>query len=111
MAEFYGFSTCVLDGNGRLKLPELFLAAFASPSLCDSNRIMFYLLPEGCLAIFPYALWHSERQTMQNEAGSLLFDAGQRAKQRELGYRTQEGEISKQGRITIPAMMRAELQL
>lgn len=102
-------SKCVLDANGRLKLPPLLLMDLAANN--DSGRVMMYCLPEGCLAVYPMSEWENQRRQGDSIAGDLLNDAALRRQHRRIGALSQSDVISNQGRITIPVMFRDMLGL
>jgi MraZ protein len=102
-------SKCVLDANGRIKLPPLLLMDLSASN--NSGRVMLYCLPEGCLGIYPMNEWEKLRRQGSCESGDILNDAALRRQHRRIGSLSQSEVISNQGRITIPVMFRDMLGL
>lgn len=102
-------SKCVLDANGRIKLPPLVLSDLSDGN--DVERLMLYCLPEGCLGIFPLAEWNRMRQHKGDDQGDLLNDAALRRQYRRIGSLSRSETITNQGRITVPVMFRELLGL
>ncbi len=94
---FYGYTQCELDQGGRIKLPLWVLGAFSE---IGKSEVMFYCLPEGCLAVFPLSKWQEYRQhpAQLNELQELEY----RRQERMVGAMSFPGEVTSQGRLQLP---------
>lgn len=105
---FYGRNKCVLDASGRIKLPPWAKDTF--DKISDSS-LVFYCMPEGCLAVFPAARWQEFRKGLDSGDIDLLSNGVKRMQMRLVGCMSQIGEVSNQGRITVPLELREEVGL
>ena len=104
--QFCGQETCLVDANGRVKLSARFVADFGAAG----ERVVLHCLPEGALGVYPPAVWQQMRDGEPRPAGaveSIVF----RRELRRMGALTQAGEITNQGRITVPGQFRGLLNL
>lgn len=109
MLAFCGEEKCTLDTNGRLKLPLQFIESFFQQD--KSGEIVLHCLNEGALALYPVATFKEMRcrelQQQERIANSLLM----RRNLRRFGALSCSGNISAQGRITIPESYRKRCEL
>jgi len=107
MVKFCGQEKCVIDANGRIKLPPRFLRDFRT----YGDEIVLHCLPEKALAVYPVSVWTQMRQgeprPEQKAAGSIVF----RRQLRRFGALSQGDILSNQGRITVPVLFRPILGL
>ncbi len=103
MPAFCGQDQCLIDANGRLKLPPQVIDDFFNSG---GGRIVFFCLPEGALALYPEAVYQEMRArepgAVKQAATSLL----ERRTMRYFGAMSQSCEITRQGRITVPGAFR-----
>ncbi|MBQ6470565.1 MAG: hypothetical protein IJJ33_01155 [Victivallales bacterium] len=99
---FYGCSQCTLDAQFHLKLPEWAVSVMKQQR---RNDVVFFGMPEGCLAIFPIARWRSFRNAMRKNDEAILNDSASRMQPRLLGSMSRVGEFSSQGKVHLPAAL------
>lgn len=102
MIQFCGQNKCLLDSNGRVKLTPHFLNDFRNAG----DSVVLHCLPEGALAVYPSETWEQMRSAEPKPAAQAGQSIVFRRRLRRTGAFTQEQEISKQGRLTIPPNFR-----
>jgi len=107
MVKFCGQDRCLIDANGRIKLPPRLLADFRE----DGPDVVLHCLPEGALGAYPPPVWTQMRQTEARPAVRAARSVVFRRELRVFGAMTQTERISNQGRITIPTHFRPLLDL
>ncbi|MBN2449453.1 MAG: hypothetical protein JXR77_03635 [Lentisphaeria bacterium] len=107
MVRFCGQDRCVIDANGRLRLPPRQAADFAQVG----SAVMLHVLPEGALGVYPAALWEDLNGVDEAAVRRALGDIVTRRLLRRLGAWTQPETLSNQGRLTIPHAFRGVLGL
>ncbi len=95
--EFLGTHTPRLDDKGRLFLPARFRGALEDGLVVTRGQ-------EGCLYVFPTAEFHRISQEMQSAPGSTK---GVRDFIRVFRASAHPDTPDKQGRVTVPAALRA----
>ncbi len=108
MTGFCGQDRCLIDANGRLKLPPRVEQAFRRAGALE---IVFHCLPEGALAVYPIAFWEQLRAEEAKDALRTAASIVIRRQLRRFGALTQVETLSNQGRITIPAGFRSLVAL
>jgi MraZ protein len=100
-ARFFGRYEHSLDAKGRVILPAKLRVHFSEPGFLTPHL-------EGCLA-----LWTGEEFAKEIEVrlAQAEHDAAQRNEVREWSAAVFEAEIDRQGRMPIPAHLRAYAQL
>ena len=96
-ARFFGSYEHSLDAKGRLILPAKLRGAFTPSG---------YLSPhlEGCLGLWPPATFEKEIALRLDQASG---DVAERNEVREWAAAVHEAEIDRQGRMVVPAHLRA----
>ena len=96
-ARFFGSYEHSLDAKGRLILPAKLRGAFAPSG---------YLSPhlEGCLGLWPTETFEKEIALRLDQASG---DVAERNEVREWAAAVHEAEIDRQGRMVVPAHLRA----
>ncbi len=105
---FFGQEHCLIDQNGRVKLPTRLLRDFQD---FDQPEIMLHCLPENALAVYPLSIWKQMRENQPRPAAKAGDSLYYRRQLRRFGGFTLAETISKQGRITIPPLFREPLSL
>jgi MraZ protein len=101
VAELLGTHSYQLDPKGRISLPARFREAFADGAVLTLGQ-------DGCLFCFPRAEW----ETRAAEVRTLpLSDAQSRAYARLFFGKAEAVDLDAQGRLVIPARLRAEAQI
>jgi len=107
MVRFCGQEACLIDANGRVKLPPRFLTDFRQ----DDESVVLHCLPEGALGIYPAPVWTQMRQGEARPAAKAATSILFRRQLRRFGALTQSERITNQGRITVPNPFRELLGL
>ncbi len=108
MLAFCGQDRVLVDANGRVKLPVHFIEDFLADGKGD---VVFYCLPEGALAIYPEKVY-SEMRRRDNEAIQLAgMSMLKRRDLRRFGAWSSSGQITRQGRVTLPLEFRQPTML
>jgi len=97
VARFFGRFEHTLDGKGRVILPAKFRAPFEHGGYLSQHH-------DGCLALWTPEEFDSQLLRMQERAGS---SRNQRNQARYWASTSNESEIDRQGRMMIPAPLRA----
>ncbi len=108
VAAFFGQEKCLIDRNGRVRLPPRLVDDFRE---VDGLQVVLHRLPENALAIYPVSIWRKMRAgdvRPEVRAGRSL---AYRRQLRRAGGFMQEDRLSNQGRITIPVLFRQSLEL
>ncbi len=103
MLVFCGQERCILDGNGRLKLPQRFVDDFIARC---GGEVVLHGLAEGALALYPedvYAEMRRHEQSILEKAASSFVI---RQSMRRFGALAAPDTITRQGRITLPGLFR-----
>ena len=103
MLSFCGQDKVLVDANGRIKLPVHFVEDFLADGAGD---VVFYCLPEGALAIYPekiYAEMRKRDAEVVRQAGASML---KRRDLRRFGAWSCSGQITRQGRLTLPQEFR-----
>lgn len=108
MTGFCGQERCLIDANGRVKLPPRFEQDFRKAGALE---IVLHCLPEGALAVYPPAVWEQLRAQEAQAALKVVSSIVARRQLRRFGAMTQTEPLSPQGRITIPPGFRSALAL
>ena len=101
MAELLGTHSYQLDPKGRISLPARFREAFADGAVLTLGQ-------DGCLFCFPRAEWEIRATEVRNLP---LSDAQGRAYARLFFGKAESVDLDSQGRLVIPARLRAEVQI
>ena len=107
MVRFCGQERCLIDANGRVRLPPRLAAAF-QPTGPD---VMLHVLPEGALGVFPVPAWDTIGTLDDATVRRTLTDVRTRRTLRRLGAWSSPEVLSNQGRLTIPHAFREVLGL
>ena len=105
---FFGQEHCLIDRNGRVRLPTRMLADFQD---IDQRQVVLHCLPENALAIYPLSTWQQMRSREPRPAAKAGSSLAYRRQLRRFGGFTQMDELSNQGRITVPPLFREPLSL
>ncbi len=99
----------MLDGNGRLKLPQRFIEDFMNRG---GGEVVLYGLPEGALALYPEETYVQMRRQELSAVDRIGSSFAARRSLRRFGALSMSDRITRQGRITLPAAFRefAELE-
>ncbi len=108
MPKFCGQEHCLIDRNGRIRLPARLLDDFLS---FDEREVVVHCLPENALAVYPLAVWRQMRADEPRPAARAGGSLAYRRQLRRFGAFTQSERLSNQGRITIPGLFRESLRL
>ena len=103
MLSFYGIDKCLVDANGRIRLTQHVVDAFLHEGGAD---IVMHGLPEGCIALYPEPVWHRMRAPALGNPEQLNSSFAVRSSLRRFGALTCSENISRQGRITLPELLR-----
>lgn len=103
MLPFCGLDNCLVDANGRIRLTQRVVEDFLREG---ASAIVMHGLPEGCIALYPEAVWRRMRAPTLNSPEQLGGSFALRSSLRRFGALTCSGEISRQGRITLPELLR-----
>jgi len=103
MLSFYGLDKCLVDANGRIRLTQRVVDAFLHEG---SPEIVMHGLPEGCIALYPESVWHRMRAPALGNPESLNTSFAVRSSLRRFGALTCPETISRQGRITLPELLK-----
>ncbi len=101
MAGFVGRFEHTLDSKGRVILPAKFRGPFERGGYLSENR-------EGCLALWTPGEFERQMTAMQEQAGTGRTE---RNRARVWAANSSEVEIDRQGRMPVPAHLRAFAQL
>jgi len=101
VAELLGTHSYQLDPKGRISLPARFREAFAEGAVLTLGQ-------DGCLFCFPRAEWELRATEVRNLP---LSDAQGRAYARLFFGKAESVDLDSQGRLVIPARLRAEAQI
>lgn len=96
-ARFFGSYEHTLDAKGRLILPAKLRGSFASSGFLSPHL-------EGCLGLWPAEAFEKEIEARLAQAEG---EATARNEVREWAAAVFEAEIDKQGRMVVPAHLRA----
>jgi DNA-binding transcriptional regulator/RsmH inhibitor MraZ len=102
MLPFCGIDNCLLDANGRVRLTQRVVEDFLNEGASD---IVMHGLPEGCIALYPESVWKRMRAPALNTPELLAGSFAARSAMRRSGALTASENISRQGRITLPALL------
>jgi MraZ protein len=97
VARFFGRFDHSIDGKGRVILPAKFRGAFEDGGYLTQHH-------DGCLALWTPDQFDSQMLRMQERAGD---SRSQRNQARYWASTSHESEIDRQGRMMIPARLRA----
>ncbi len=100
MLSFIGQYPVTIDKSGRFKLPAKAINDFIATG---QDELVLYCLPEGCLGIYPLKTWEEMRSQERFLNGNNLK---KRREMRRFGALTATVQVTKQGRITIPPLLR-----
>lgn len=103
MLPFCGVDNCLVDANGRVRLTQRVVEDFLREGASD---IVMYGLPEGGIALYPESVWKRMRAPALNSPEQLGSSFAIRSAMRRFGALTCSETISRQGRITIPEVLR-----
>jgi MraZ protein len=101
VATFFGRYEHTIDGKGRVILPAKFRASFEQGGYLTQHH-------DGCLALWTPEQFDSQMLRMQERANS---NRNQRNQARYWASTSHESEIDRQGRMMIPARLRAYADL
>ncbi|HUC38461.1 MAG TPA: hypothetical protein VMR97_15215 [Acidimicrobiales bacterium] len=101
MAHFFGRYEHSIDGKGRVILPAKFRVPFEHGGYLTQHH-------DGCLALWTPEQFDSQLLAMQERAGA---GRSQRNQARYWASTSHESEIDRQGRMIIPARLRAYAEL
>lgn len=108
MLPFCGLDNCLVDANGRVRLTQRVVEDFLREGASD---IIMYGLPEGGIALYPEAVWKRMRAPALASPEQLGTSYSVRSSMRRFGALTCSETISRQGRITIPQLLRDHAHL
>ena len=103
MLIFCGQEHCLIDSNGRLKLPQRFIDDF---TLRCGGEVVMHGLPEGAVALYPEEVYREMREREVEAVDSSGSSFAARRSLRRFGALTCPDTITRQGRITLPAAFR-----
>ena len=103
MLSFCGLDNCLVDANGRIRLTQRVVEDFLREGASD---IVMHGLPEGCIALYPESIWRRMRAPALNSPEQLGSSFVVRSSMRRFGALTCTENISRQGRITLPELLR-----
>jgi len=108
MLPFCGLDNCLVDANGRIRLTQRVVEDFLREGASD---VVMHGLPEGCIIIYPESVWKRMRASVLNTPEQIGSSFSVRSAMRRFGALTASENISKQGRITLPALLRQHANL
>ena len=108
MLPFCGLDNCLVDANGRVRLTQRVVEDFLREG---ASEIVMHGLPEGCIALYPESVWKRMRAPALNSPEQLGSSFAMRSSMRRFGALTSCETISRQGRITIPELLRRHAKL
>ena len=103
MNRFLGQEKASIDSSGRLKLPSVYYSLFDEGGV---GELILYCLPEGAVGIYPIETWKEIRELEEAQKKLAAHSFVHRRQMRQFGAMSQQVSLSKQGRITIPALFR-----
>ena len=103
MLQFCGIDNCLVDANGRVRLTQRIVEDFLKEGASD---VVMHGLPEGCIAIYPENVWKRIRAGVMNTPEQIGSSFALRSSMRRFGALTASENISRQGRITLPELLR-----
>lgn len=101
MAGFFGKFEHTIDDKGRVVLPSKFRPAFERGGYLTQHD-------DGCLALWPPDAFEAQMAQVQEEAKA---STGARNMARYRASTTHETDVDRQGRMVIPARLRAFAQI
>ena len=108
MLPFCGLDNCLMDPNGRIRLTQRVVEDFLKEG---SSDVVMHGLPEGCIALYPESVWRRMRAPALNSPEQLGSSFSARSSMRRFGALTCSENISRQGRITLPELLRTHAGL
>lgn len=108
MLSFCGLDNCLVDANGRVRLTQRVVEDFLREGASD---VVMHGLPEGCIAIYPESVWKRMRAPALNMPEQMGSSFSMRSAMRRFGALTVSENISRQGRITLPPLLRQHANL
>ena len=108
MLPFCGIDYCLVDANGRVRLTQHVVEDFLREGASD---VVMHGLPEGCIAIYPESVWKRMRAATLNTPEQIGSSFSMRSSMRRSGALTASENISRQGRITLPELLRRHAHL
>ena len=108
MLSFCGLDNCTVDANGRVRLTQRVVEDFLREGASD---VVMHGLPEGCIALYPESVWRRMRAPALNSPEQLGGSFAMRSSMRRFGALTASENISRQGRITLPELLRQHADL
>jgi DNA-binding transcriptional regulator/RsmH inhibitor MraZ len=108
MLSFCGLDNCTVDANGRIRLTQRVVEDFLREGNAD---VVMHGLPEGCIALYPESVWHRMRAADLNDPATMGGSFAMRSSMRRFGALTASENISRQGRITLPELLREHAHL
>ena len=103
MSAFCGQERCLMDENGRIRLSSRFLADLIA---ANCTEVVLHGLPEGAIALYPESVYREMRQTAREEVERAAVSLAVRRSMRRFGALTCPETISRQGRITLPELLK-----
>lgn len=103
MLEFCGEDRCLVDSNGRVRLPQRLVEDFLKHGNGD---VVMYVLPEGAVALYPENTYLKMRERELSDTDAIGSSFSARRSLRRFGSLTRPEKITRQGRITLPARFR-----
>ncbi len=100
--DFCGQEKCLIDHNGRIKLPPRMVRAFKS----YGDQVILHCLNEGALGLYPLSTWTEMRQADAKPSAEAARSVVYRRQLRRYGAFTQQQHLTNQGRLTIPVLFR-----
>ena len=108
MLPFCGIDYCLVDANGRVRLTQHVVEDFLREGASD---VVMHGLPEGCIAIYPESVWKRMRAAPLSTPEQIGSSFSVRSSMRRSGALTASENISRQGRITLPELLRRHADL
>ena len=103
MPAFCGQERCLMDENGRIRLSSRFLADLIA---ANCTEVVLHGLPEGAIALYPESVYREMRQTAREEVERAAVSLAVRRSMRRFGALTEPQALTRQGRITVPPLLR-----
>ena len=103
MLIFCGQEHCLIDSNGRLKLPQRFIDDF---TLRCGGEVVMHGLPEGAVALYPEEVYREMREREVEAVDSIGSSFAARRSLRRFGALACPAPLTRQGSITHPAAVR-----
>ncbi|MCQ2378608.1 MAG: hypothetical protein MJ016_05285 [Victivallaceae bacterium] len=108
MLPFCGMDVCRVDDAGRIRLTARTVEDFLRR--CEGEVVLFGL-PEGAVAVYPEEVYREMRRRELGDLDSVGTSFAARRSLRRFGSMASQASISRQGRLTLPEVLRRHAAL